>query len=964
MIGQTVSHYKIVEELGGGGMGVVYKAEDTKLKRIVALKFLPPELTRDEDSKARFIHEAQAASALQHHNICTIHEIDETKDGKLFICMDCYEGETLKQRVAKAPRPVGESLDIVLQIAEGLSNAHEADVVHRDIKPANVMVTRDGVVKIVDFGLAKLAGQTRVTKTGTTVGTVAYMSSEQAQGKDIDGRTDIWSMGVLLYELLTGQLPFRGDHEAAVVYSIINTDPEPLASHRTDLPGEMQGIIDKCLAKEIDQRYQSASELKRDLKDLRDSISTGRSALTGGTSRSQSTKSASRRWGVIAIVALLIVVGIVAVTTRLRGPQGPPLDEASLAIVDFRDLVAPDDPLTSAEITALLHVGLVESSPIRVVSPDYLHDLRRRSFGSARGPIGEDQVLEVARQSGATHLLSGQVKKGQYVMWRLVDTESGQSLAAERADGTELVELADRVIAAVIPVLATEAGAAIIEPTPSVTTITTDSREAYSHYVAGVLAREEHVLRVAIREFEAAVALDSTFALAYFGLSDAQYWSHQIERGPARRFADLAWRHRARLGIKDRLRLEAWRERLSDQISEAIVLYQQMLERWPDDRQILADLSGMLFFHHHLEDAVSVTRQAIRLYPDDPAFTAYYVNSLGPLGYLREALQVCKAWAEGHPSEADVWTEVGQRYYELALPDSAEIAFRRALDIDSTSWHAERYISYCYYCRGDIERAIEIQEQLLSRDYLQPGDRIWLLTRTGYRPDLPMLYAETGRFEKALACFERARPLVTTTEGEIRVGARRSRILLRIDRAQKVLEWARRAYERADTRMARYVAKSDEARALVALGSLEAARSAMTELRPLATGGQLNEVFHVRAEIELAENNPEAVLETLREWNRHGRYRVGGLEDIEFREMTARAHRMAGRLDEAASVHEEMLRVYRGHFLSHYDLGLIYQEMGRTGDAKREYATFLDAWAEADEGLPQVLDARRRLDEL
>ena len=178
MIGQTISHYRILEELGSGGMGVVYKAEDTKLKRTVALKFLPPELTRDKAAKTRFIHEAQAASALQHHNICTIHEIDETKDGRLFICMDCYEGETLKEKIAKGPLPVKEALGIAMQIAEGLSEAHRAGMVHRDVKPANVMLTRSGVAKILDFGLAKLAGMTKVTKMGTTVGTVAYMSPE------------------------------------------------------------------------------------------------------------------------------------------------------------------------------------------------------------------------------------------------------------------------------------------------------------------------------------------------------------------------------------------------------------------------------------------------------------------------------------------------------------------------------------------------------------------------------------------------------------------------------------------------------------------------------------------------------------------------------------------------------------------------------------------------------------------
>ncbi len=228
MVGKTISHYKILEKLGGGGMGVVYKAEDTKLKRTVALKFLPQDLSRDDESKERFIHEAQAASALDHNNICTIYEIDETDDGQMFIAMACYDGETLKKKIERGPFKLEDAIDISLQISEGLSKAHEKEIVHRDLKPANVMLTKDGVVKILDFGLAKLRGQTKLTKVGTTLGTAPYMSPEQARGEEVDNRTDVFSLGVLLYEMLTGQLPFKGDYHEAIIYSILNEDQEPL----------------------------------------------------------------------------------------------------------------------------------------------------------------------------------------------------------------------------------------------------------------------------------------------------------------------------------------------------------------------------------------------------------------------------------------------------------------------------------------------------------------------------------------------------------------------------------------------------------------------------------------------------------------------------------------------------------------------------------------------------------------
>ena len=210
MIGKAVSHYRITRELGAGGMGVVYEAVDTKLDRTVALKFLPPESTRDPDAKARFVHEAKAASAIDHPNVCNIYEIDETEDGQLFLAMACYEGETLKDRIARGPLPIDEALDITRQVAEGLTEAHAREIVHRDIKPANIFITDDGLVKILDFGLAKLAGQTLLTKTGTTLGTAIYMSPEQARGDVTDHRTDLWCLGVVMYEMVTGQVPFQG----------------------------------------------------------------------------------------------------------------------------------------------------------------------------------------------------------------------------------------------------------------------------------------------------------------------------------------------------------------------------------------------------------------------------------------------------------------------------------------------------------------------------------------------------------------------------------------------------------------------------------------------------------------------------------------------------------------------------------------------------------------------------------
>ena len=328
MIGRTVGQYQIQEQLGSGGMGIVYKAHDTKLDRTVALKFLPPHLSSDETSKKRFIREARAASALDHANICTIHDIDEDEEGKLFIVMSYYDGQTLKYLLDDGPLSVDDAVLIGSQIASGLARAHEAGIVHRDVKPANIMVTARGEVKILDFGIAKLSEMIDLTKTGSTVGTAAYMSPEQAKGEPVNFRSDIWSVGVLMYEMITGRQPFDGTYEAALIYGIVNAAHEPIEA---ELPDGLDGIIDRCLSKDADDRFQSAIELAQALGMYTQSSSSGvLAAVSGGSGGSKvqakvqavvppedaatesSFKNGSHKRGTRSPAAVLMAFGIIA----------------------------------------------------------------------------------------------------------------------------------------------------------------------------------------------------------------------------------------------------------------------------------------------------------------------------------------------------------------------------------------------------------------------------------------------------------------------------------------------------------------------------------------------------------------------------------------------------------------------------------------------------------------------------
>ncbi len=513
MIGQTISHYKILEELGAGGMGVVYKAEDTKLKRIVALKFLPPELTRDKDAKTRFIHEAQAASALQHNNICAIHEIDETPDGRLFISMDCYEGETLKEKIARGPLPVEEAMDIVSQVAAGLSEAHAAGMVHRDIKPANTVVTDKGVVKILDFGLAKLTGQTKVTKTGTTVGTVAYMSPEQARGGETDSRSDIWSLGVMLYEMLTGRLPFRGEVEPAMLYSIMNEDPEPVTKTRGEVPIVLEDIIEKALAKDPAKRYETMDGLLSDLEALRDRITLGIKER-----RFRALRRLKRRKRLAVGTAAAVVVVAATVLVQVFHTRSMAID--SVAVLPFVNLSGDEeqeyfsDGMTEALINELGQIGeltvISRTSVMRYKETD-------KTLPEIARELNVDAVVEASvLRSGDQVRITAQLIRAnpERQMW-------AESYERDARDVLLLHSEVARAIAGEIQVTLTP------QEQARLASVRVVSPEAYDLYLRG----KHHYYKMTkegaekgIEYFHQAIEADSSYAPAYAMLAAVYEW--------------------------------------------------------------------------------------------------------------------------------------------------------------------------------------------------------------------------------------------------------------------------------------------------------------------------------------------------------------------------------------------------------------------------------------------------------
>ncbi len=406
MIGETISHYRITDKLGEGGMGVVYRAEDTKLERTVALKFLASHLVGDDEGRERFLREAKAAAALDHNNICTVYEIDKA-EGQTFLAMAFIAGQSLKDKIAERPLKLDEALDLAIQTARGLEAAHKKGIVHRDIKPANLMLTEEDTVKIMDFGLAQLAGRTKLTKSGSSLGTPAYMSPEQTLGDKTDHRSDIWSLGVVLYEAVTGQLPFKGDVEAALAYSIVNEEPEPLTALRTGLPVELDRIVGKALAKDPNDRYQHVDELLVDLRSLRKGLESGSVKSVSATAAPPSRRPGSMTQAVAVLGIATAVAGLTWWVTR-SGEQAGPAEPLTLtrlttdaglsyhpAISSNGEFVAYASDRAGEDNLDIWVEQLGGEEPIRLTSnpandhqPSFSPDGRTIAFRSERKPSG------------------------------------------------------------------------------------------------------------------------------------------------------------------------------------------------------------------------------------------------------------------------------------------------------------------------------------------------------------------------------------------------------------------------------------------------------------------------------------------------------------------------------------------------------------------------------------------------
>ena len=675
MIGKVFSHYRILEQLGEGGMGVVYKAEDTRLKRIVALKFLPPELTRDPEAKERFVHEAQAASALHHNNICVVYDIDESDDGQMFISMEYLEGETLKEKLEGGPLPIGEALDMTLQIGKALARTHEQGIVHRDIKPANVMITIDGVAKIVDFGIAKLAGRTLLTKEGSTPGTLAYMSPEQLRGTTADQRTDIWALGTILYEMLTGEQPFRGEYDAAVLYAILEAEPDPIGKYRPDAPGALAGVLARALAKDPAQRYQRIEELIADVQPL----AGGSSAHIPTLSRAPALR--RRRWPIYAGCAAALCGVAITVFVLTGQPHGGP-SVRSLAVLPFRNTSASLEDTVFAE--GMTEALSTELSKIRA--------LVVRSSRSAMRFKNSDKLLpEIARDLNVDALIDGSTQlsgKSVRVSVNLINVNPEQQIWGEnyKEDMEDINTLQGKVAQAVAHeirvVLTPEEQARLARVKPV-------NAEAYQACVYGRFYWNKWTpagFQKSLDYFRTAASRDPSYAPAYAGIADvyATLWYNGMVPFDS---VEPYWRPAAQKALE-----------LDPQMAEGHVSLAatRLVYDW--------DWSG----------SEQELKHALALNPGYATGHHWFALLLSALGRHDSAISEVHHALELDPLSVIIVASAGWIHIHARSYDQAIGQFRKALELDSLCAPAHSGLGEIYEMQGKNEEALAEYLRLAS----------------------------------------------------------------------------------------------------------------------------------------------------------------------------------------------------------------------------------------------------------